>query len=93
MASFTLGVRAVRRVGGKVHVLFTDKIGVEFASLQDAKDYAHGDPLAAGSTKDGMRKLLIARYLRVDPTGANPGLIEGRSITLTDDSNTMVTVA
>lgn len=89
MASVTLTVSDVRQAGGKVFVRWSDGVENEFASLADA--IAFRDSLFREG-RELARKMAIARYLRVDPTGSNPSLIEGRSITLTDESNTMAAV-
>lgn len=88
MASVAVTVATVRRVAGRVYVRWTDGTEDEFDSLADAKAFIQdGD-----SFRQIAKRMLIARYLRVDPTGNNPNLIEGRTMTLTDDSNTMAVV-
>lgn len=87
MASYTLTVEKVRRINGKVYILFSDGIEIEIAGLNEAKAYV-GD-----LNKEILRKLALSRYLQVDPNGTNPALIEGRSITFTNESNTMVSVS
>lgn len=89
MASLTLTVTQVRQVGGKVYLRWSDGIEQEFASLAAARVVR--DDLA--QHRGILRSMAIARYLRLDPTGANPSLIEGHSITYTDDSNAMVGVS
>lgn len=89
MASLTLTVTDVRSSGGRVYVEWSDKVVQEFGSLAAAQRYVDG------LFRDGReiaRKFALARYLRVDPTGSNPSLIEGHSITLTDENNTMASV-
>lgn len=89
MASKTLTVTQVRQQGGRVYVLWSDGVVQEWPGLAAA--VAARDQLAQRAT-ELARAFAVARYLRVDPTGANPSLIEGHSITVTDDSNNMVVV-
>lgn len=89
MASLTLTVSKVRRTNGKVYVVFSDGLELEFSSLADAREYRDGLVTALGDT---LRRFVVARFLRVNPNGDNPALIEGRSITVTDESNTMIQV-
>ena len=90
MASVTLTVSDVRQAGGKVFVHWNDGVVQEFNSLADAVSYRDG---LFRFGRELARQLAIARYLRVDPTGSNPSLIEGHSITLTDENNTMASVS
>lgn len=89
MASFTLSVTKVLKAGGKVYVQWSDGLQQEFDSLADAIARTR-DTLA--ESKNVLRAMALARYLRVDPAGANPLLIEGHSVTYTDQNNTMVQV-
>jgi hypothetical protein len=89
MASVTLTVTKVLKQGGKVYVRWSDGIEQEFASLADAQ--AVRNDLAAQASSLA-RRFAVARYLQLDPTGTNPALIEGHSVTVTDDSNSMVQV-
>lgn len=89
MASVAVTVSTVRRINGIVYVRWSDGVENQFDSLADAKTFIQdGDAF-----RDIARRMLIARYLRVDPTGNNPGLIEGRTMTLTDENNTMAVVS
>lgn len=88
MASYSLTVVDVFAQSGRVYVRFSDKTVVEFRSLADAKEYA-----TRGVDKDLLRRLVLNRYFEVDPNGSNPSLIEGRTITATNESNTMVVVS
>jgi hypothetical protein len=89
MASVTLTVTDVLSLGGKVYVRWSDGVEQEFANLAAA--VAMRDRVAEEARRL-CRDMAIARYLRVDPTAATPSLIEGHSITITDDSNNMVVV-
>lgn len=88
MASKSLTVNQVFRRNGKIYLNWSDKSQSEFESLADAKEFVR-------SLTDDVsfaKKLALARYFQVDPTASNPTLIEGRTITITNESNTMVTV-
>lgn len=85
--NFTLSITKVVKAGGRVHIVFSDGISLEFSSLAQAQSYV------SDLTKEVLRKLALSRYLQVDPTGANPALIEGKSISFTNESNSMVVVS
>lgn len=89
MASVTLTVTSVRQVGGRVYVRWSDGHEQEFRSLAEARGVR--DALAE-EARSLARRFMVARYLRVDPNGTTPALIEGHSITLRDDDNVMVEV-
>lgn len=80
--AFTLGVRKITRRGGQIKILYTDKNGVEFDSAADVRDWAANLDSNSEETKDLLRKLLIRWWLKQDPTGANPALIEGKQMKL-----------
>lgn len=88
MASLTLTVTTVHQINGIVYVRWSDGVEQEFRSLQEARDLR--DSLA--QDRDVLRKMAIARYLRIDPNGTNPSLIEGHSLTYNDAINQMVVV-
>lgn len=88
MASVTVTARTIRQVGGTVFVRWSDKSEQEFRGLADARAFARD----ADFMREAAKRMLIARYLRVDNAGANPSLLEGHSLTLTDDNNTMAVV-
>ena len=89
MASITLTVSDVAAIGGRVYVRWSDGVEQEFSSLASARGVRDG---LADQARELARNFAIARYLRVDPNGQNPSLIEGHSITMTDESNNMVVV-
>lgn len=88
MASLTLTVVNVIKQNGKLFVEWSDGIQQEFSSLSDAQ--SRRDSLSQDI--EVLRKMALARYLRIDPTANNPSVIEGHSITYDDTLNTMVTV-
>lgn len=90
MATFTLTVTNVRRVNGKVYITYSNGDEDEYASLQQALD--ERDALFAMGQRI-LKRLVMARYLRVDPTANNPSLIEGHSITFNDNINNMIVVS
>jgi hypothetical protein len=59
---------------GKRIVMF-GKTGVELTSLADARAYVDGL-----LTRDVLQAMLIAKWLLADPAGANPALVEGKTI-------------
>lgn len=89
MASLTLTVTDVFQRSGRVYVRWSDKVEQEFRSLEEARRFAQ----ELTQDRTFLRRLAIARYLQVDPTGSDPSLIEGHSITVTNENNTMVTVS
>lgn len=89
MASLTLTVEKVTRQSGRVYIDFSNGTQLEFSSLQNAKDYVRD---LTDRLPEVLMQMAIARYLFVDPDGENPSLIEGRSITITNENNTMVRV-
>jgi hypothetical protein len=88
MAIRTLTVLKVFRNNGKAYINWSNGEQEEFSSLAEAKAFA------ASLTDDiaFVKKLALARYFFVDPNATNPSLIEGKTITVTNESNTMVTV-
>jgi hypothetical protein len=78
--AFTLGVRKITKRASRVYILYTDKNGVEFDSAADVRDWAATLDANSEETKDLLRKLLIRWWLKQDPTGANPALIEGKQM-------------
>lgn len=88
MPSRSLTCTKVTKRNGKAYIRWSDKTELEFASLQDAKDYAN----SVVNDLDFLRKLALGRYFQLDPTAVNPNMIEGRTVTVTNESNTMVTV-
>ena len=88
MPSRSLTVTKVFRRNGRAYINWSDKHQNEFASLADAKDYAN----SVVNDLDFLRKLALCRYFQIDPTATNPNLIEGRTVTVTNESNNMVTV-
>jgi hypothetical protein len=80
--AFTLAVRKITRRAGRVYILYSDKNGVEFDSAADVRDWVQTLGNSSEETKDLLRKLLIALWLRQDPTGATPALIEGKQLKL-----------
>ncbi len=88
MPSRSLTVTKVFRRNGKAYINWSDKNQNEFESLQDAKDYAN----SVVNDLEFLRKLALCRYFQLDGNATNPSLIEGRTVTVTNESNNMVTV-
>lgn len=89
MPSRSLTVTKVFRRNGRAYIRFSDKLEKEFASLAEAKEYAQ----SVVDDLEFLRKLAMCRYFQVDPNATNPNLIEGRTITVTNESNNMVVVS
>lgn len=89
MASRQLTVTRVFRRNGRQYINFSDKQQLEFSSVEQAREYA------ASLLEDAsfLRKLALARFFFLSPDGSNVGILEGRSITVTNESNNMVTVS
>lgn len=68
----------VEILGGKCYVRWSDGVELEFASIQDAKDYVQN----TAKIQDVLRSMGIAKFFQVSPDGSNPSVIEGHSITL-----------
>lgn len=81
-------VTDVENTGGKVFVRF-GKHEREFGSLEEARQFASFD---GGEGREILHRLAMNRYLRLDPDGSNPGIMEGHSITFTNELNRMVEV-
>lgn len=79
----------VETINGTIYVTWDDGAQQEFRSLDDA--IAMRDELYADG-KQILRRMAIARYLRVDPTASNPSIIEGHSIRYSDNIDTMTEV-
>jgi hypothetical protein len=89
MASFTFTVTKIQKINGIVYITWSDSSQTEISSVAEAQ--AIRDSLT--EEIDVLKKMGIARYLRLDPNVTNPSLMEGHSITYTDTSNTMVSVS
>jgi hypothetical protein len=89
MASFSFTVTKVIKQNGNVYIRWSDGSESEFSSLAKAQEVR--DSLS--ERKSILKDMAIARYLRVDPTAATPSLIEGHTITYTDEANSMVNVS
>lgn len=86
MASLTLTVTNVVHQNGRVYINWSDGVQQEFSSLADAQTIR--DNLF--SNRDTLRAIALARYLRIDPDGTNPSLMQGRAITFDDTTNNIV---
>lgn len=86
--TLSLTVVSVRKISGRIYITFSDGSQADFGSLVEAQNYANKyDPA------DVIRRMGIRRYLIIDPTASTPSLIEGHSVTYTDQSNSMVSVS
>lgn len=90
MASLSLTVQKLFRRNGKAYINWSDKTQQEFSSLADVREFAS---ISGDDAKTLARKLALSRYFQLDPTAATPGLIEGRTVTITNESNSMVSVS
>lgn len=89
MATKALSVVKVFNRNGRAYINWSDKSQSEFRSLEHAKEYVR----ELTEDNEFLRRLALARYFFIDPNATNPNLIEGRTITVTNESNTMVTVS
>lgn len=89
MATRQLTVTKVFSRNGKRFVNFSDKQQLEFSSVEQARSYA----ASLTEDVDFLRKLALARFFFLSPDGTNAGLLEGRTVTVTNESNNMVTVS
>lgn len=89
MASRTLTVTDARRVSGVTYIRFDDGEILELASIEHAREYIA--PLR-NNIKDLTKMFAVARLLHLDPTGANLNSIVGHSITVTNETNDMVSI-
>lgn len=81
MATALTCTSVVRR-SGRAYVRWSDKVEQEFDSVAQAKDWLRSVRDDGGDFKDVLRALLIAKWFEANPSGDNPALLEGRTITL-----------
>lgn len=84
----SLGLREVRRVGGKIYIRFQDKMVLEFNSVAELKAFATSaeeDPVL-------LRKLLLLYWLKRND-GSDASGIEGKRVTLDLTGATLLSVA
>ena len=62
--------------GDKWYVRWSDKSENEFSSLADVKDFVR-DRLS----RDALKAIGLAKWMEVNPTGSNPALLIGKTIT------------
>jgi hypothetical protein len=93
--ALSVTVTKVRRVvaTGRIYVHFADGPILDFANFQEVKDWAKDIDIDAGQARDLLRKMAAQYYLARDPTGANPSIIEGKTMTLDLTSNTPLVVS
>jgi hypothetical protein len=84
----TLGVRQIRRSGGRIVVLFTDKIAIDFNSVAELKNYAQ----SVEEDQTLLRKLLILYWLKRND-GSDPTQIEGKHVTFDLLAPTLLSVS
>lgn len=80
--AINLSITAVKTTGPKHVISFSDKTQVELAGLAQIQDYAFGNV-----TRETAKSMMIARWLAVDPAAANPNILVGRRILLTNGRN------
>lgn len=85
----------VRRVAstGRVYLRFSDDLILEFATSQEAREWARDIDLDDPSVRDLLRKFLVRWWMVRDPTSATPATVEGKTITFDLSSATPLTVA
>ena len=74
---------------GNFTVETTDGQAIEFASVEKARNFAS----EVFNEPKVLLQLGAARYFRLDPNVATPQIIEGSTVTLTDDSPNMITTS
>lgn len=92
MPSVTL--RQVRRAAatGRIYLRFTDKVDLEFNSDAEAKAWVGDADADQSQVRDFLRRLIVAWWLRQNPAGNNPALVEGKTITLRLIGTTLVEI-
>ena len=67
---------------GRVYVAFTDGVVLEFPSKTDALGWAKVTDVGVDSEAQLLlRRLLLAWWIKGDPTGATPATVVGKTIT------------
>lgn len=79
--ALTIGVRNIRRVNGRIYITFTDKVSLEFDSMQALRDWVQSVDGTDTAARDLMRRVVLAAALLRDPTGAAAS-VEGKRVTL-----------
>lgn len=92
--ALSVTVSQVKKVAAtnRIYVKFADGRELEFKNLQEAKDWAmeaDSDPFLA---RDALSKVFARWYFLRDPSGTNPALIEGHTMTLDLNGATLLTV-
>jgi hypothetical protein len=92
MTSHSLTVRDVQVIGGKAYIRWSDNSEDEFDSKAAVTAFAQRTFEDKEAAKRFAKALALARYLRIDPNINNPNLIVNKTITLTDESNTVASI-
>ena len=71
---------AQKQPSGKYYVRFSDGVELEFNSLEKMKQHVRA--FRDDTATDFIRAMAIAKYLKSDPTGSNPGALVGRTMTI-----------
>jgi len=79
--------------GGRIYVAFNDGVVLEFPSKPDALAWAKvGDVGIDSEAQMLLRRLLMAWWVKGDPTGATPATVVGKTITANLTLAAIVTV-
>lgn len=92
--ALSVRVRQIKRVGGRIYIIYGHKTCVDFANRQEVLEWCR----AAFDQPDSeairfLEKLIIAKWLHDDPTGVNQALIEGKTVTLDLSTPALVSIA
>lgn len=90
MPSVTM--KQVRRINGRVYLEFTDGMGLEFNNDAEVLAWVRDSEGEVSPVKDLLRRLLMAWWLKQNPTGNNPALVEGKTIRLNLTGTTLVDI-
>ena len=93
MASHSLIITSVRFANGRAYIRWSDNSEDEFDSKADVTEFVRSAFEDKAAANKFLKAIGLARYLRVDPQMNNPALIEGRTITITNESNTFGTIS
>jgi len=79
---------------GRISVAFSDGIVLEFPSKPDALAWAkNAEVVSDGEAALLLRRLLMAWWLKADPTGATPATVVGKTVTVNLTLANLVTVS
>lgn len=76
---------------GRIHVVFSDGVEIEFPNRTTALEW--GRSVDTAGAEMTLRQLLMSWWLKRDPTGATPATVIGKTITANLSLTNIVTVA